>query len=294
MPNSLKQDPSRTVTLRRRFMAEMNRRFASVSRAIQELVVIDDAFGLEERKPFVVLQERQVYRFLTDSNKVKEYRRWFQQQIDAKILTVDAITGKPWTATYVESAYRKGMIRGYTDVHKEALAEDVAFYEGGKAQFLRDVFSAPATLSKIELVSIRAFTELEGVTASMSQQMSRILANGLAHGKSPAFIARELRKNMTKLTRTRARTIARTEVVNAHAEGQLDSFERLGIEEVGIEAEWSTAGDDRVCPECGALEGQVMTIAEARGMIPLHPNCRCAWVPVIKKVWRRKRGLVRI
>jgi len=44
-------------------------------------------------------------------------------------------------------------------------------------------------------------------------------------------------------------------------------------------AEWQTAGDERVCPLCEPLDGTVMTIEEARGLIPRHPNCRCMWVP---------------
>ena len=162
------------------------------------------------------------------------------------------------------------------------------FFEGGKAQFLREAFGSPEALSKIELVSTRAFEELRGVTATMSQQLSRHLANGLAQGLGPSVIARNMRLSIGNLTRTRAMMIARTEVIAAHAEGQLDSFERLGVEEVGILAEWSTAGDDRVCPLCDELEGVVMTVKEARGLIPRHPNCRCAWIPADKK--QREKG----
>lgn len=43
---------------------------------------------------------------------------------------------------------------------------------------------------------------------------------------------------------------------------------------------WATAGDDFVCPECEALEDQVFTLQTARGMFPLHPNCRCALYPL--------------
>ena len=90
-------------------------------------------------------------------------------------------------------------------------------------------------------------------------------------------------KNIEGLTRTRAIVIARTEVIAAHAEGQLDSYERLGIQEVQVQAEWMTAGDNRVCPECETLEGATLTVTEARGLIPRHPQCRCAWVPVTGK-----------
>jgi SPP1 gp7 family putative phage head morphogenesis protein len=142
------------------------------------------------------------------------------------------------------------------------------------------------------LLYTRAFTELEGVTAAMDQQMSRILAEGLSQGFGTKKIARNLRNNVTKLTNTRAKAIARTEIVRAHAEGQLDAYVRLGETEVGVMAEWITAGDERVCPECNAMEGVVLTIDEARGTIPRHVNCRCAWIPAdrVRKEKGQKRG----
>ncbi len=290
MPNPLKFDPSHTTMLRKKYMADMKRRFAKISRAIQELIVEDDALGLITSKPLTFQQQvsKQAWRFKSDANKLKEYRRWLQQQIDAKILTVHAVSGQPWTATYAESAYRKGMMKAYTQVHKQALAGDVAFYEGGKAQFLREAFASPVSLSKIELMYTRAFDELKGVTSVMGQQMSRILTAGMIKGDGPRVIARELRKNVATITNRRALVIARTEVIYAHAEGQLDAFERLGVKELGLMAEWLTAGDDRVCENCGALEGHIFTIEEARGMLPLHPNCRCAWTPYLKGISKRK------
>jgi hypothetical protein len=46
-------------------------------------------------------------------------------------------------------------------------------------------------------------------------------------------------------------------------------------------AEIITAGDDDVCIVCQDLEDDnPYTIAEARGLIPAHPHCRCAWAPL--------------
>jgi hypothetical protein len=46
-----------------------------------------------------------------------------------------------------------------------------------------------------------------------------------------------------------------------------------------------TAGDDRVCQNCQDIaEDGPYEIDEARGLIPAHPNCRCAFVP-----WGDKR-----
>jgi SPP1 gp7 family putative phage head morphogenesis protein len=132
----------------------------------------------------------------------------------------------------------------------------------------------------LELIYTRAYTELEGITNTMGTQMSRILATGLAQGQSPTTIGRALSANIAGLEASRANMIARTEIIYAHAEGQLDAFEDLGIKETSAEVEWSTANDGKVCEDCDDMEGQVFTIEEARGQIPLHTNCRCCWQPV--------------
>jgi len=274
--SSLKIDPSRTTMLRRKFVADMQRRFVKLGRDIYTLIVTNDVFGFEDPSPFALQANRQEFKFQTDAAKVASYRKWLQGEIDTGILTVDGI-GEPWTNKYVGAAYKKGVDRAYTDVSKVKGFKDLS-----RDQFTQIAFGQPELQSKIELIYTRTYNELKGVTDAMSQQMSRALANGLVAGQGPKVIARELQKVNEKITKTRALVIARTETIHAHAEGQLDSFEWLGVEKVDIMAEVLTAGDERVCTICldAASEGP-MLIEEARGIIPLHPNCRCAWKPVI-------------
>jgi hypothetical protein len=40
-----------------------------------------------------------------------------------------------------------------------------------------------------------------------------------------------------------------------------------------------TAGDDRVCKICLAASEDSYSLDEARGLLPLHPRCRCSWEP---------------
>lgn len=286
-------DPTRTTLLRRKFIREMNRRFGAVISAIKRLLVEEDALGLRPFVPFtfnaksihnqLVLNQPQQWKFLQDSDKVKSFRRWLQQQVSKEILTpIGGISGKPWTAEYIESAYKKGLLRSYMDARRGDLFDTDDFYRGSQQQFLRSAFGSPETVKKVELIYTRAFNDLEGITSQMDAKISRILADGLVAGKSPTVIAKTMAEDIGKLTRMRAMTIARTEIIHAHAEGQLEAFEQLGIEEVGAEVEWSTSGDGKVCDECDSLEGQIYTIEKARGLIPLHPNCRCAWLPVVK------------
>lgn len=55
----------------------------------------------------------------------------------------------------------------------------------------------------------------------------------------------------------------------------IQAFDDAGITEV----EWVTQKDERVCSECGGLDGQVFPLDE----IPPKPHwgCRCFWRPVI-------------
>lgn len=288
MPNPLRRDPSRTITLRRQFITDLKKRFNLLKKDIRELLVDLDALGLDESNPMLFNAERQVWRFRTDEQKLKEFNSWFSSQVDKRILSVD-VKGDPWTAKYTESAYKKGALRAYTDVRKEALAEKVDFYEGTKEEFLRSAFGGPEATQKIRLLYTRTFEELRGVSSAMAQQMSRILADGLSHGLGPYAIARNMFDSIDSLTRARANTIARTETIRAHAEGQLDAFEELGIEEVGVMAEWSTAGDDLVCFPAWTL------IETEDEQIPIQHKCsvvktRHGMNPVIKEMSREYFG----
>lgn len=281
----LRKDPTRTTTLRRKFVVDMNRRMRQLFRDIHELIVTEDAFGLKEHQSPELLQEapktNQNFRFNTDAEKVRAFDRWLKQAHQAGLLEGEGTT--PWTNEYIESAYRKGIDRGYTEVNKQAKFESDDFFRGTKHQFLQSAFQQPEIRSKVELLYTRTFQELKGITAAIDQRLSRTLSIGLINGWGPEKIAREIDKHIGTINRTRARVLARTEIIRAHAEGQLDAYERLGVEEVGLKAEWVTAGDDFVCPECADREGQVYTIEEARDLIPLHPNCRCMWIPVVKE-----------
>lgn len=261
----LKRDPTRTITLRKKFIADMNRRFSNVSKLTAEQ--IRELFGRR-------------YQFISNPDKILSFQKWFQDQVNKGILEVDPIfADRPWTAPYVRSAYKSAVVRSYNDTRKQIPGED-EFYEGGKSEFLKQAFDSPTATSQIRMLNIRAFDQLKGVTADMDKKISIVMSDAMAHGWGAAKTARALRKDVVEFGRVRAHRVARTELIHVYAEGQLDSFERMGVEEVGIMVEWLTAGD--ACPLCEAQSGQILKVEEARGLIPFHPNCRCAWAPYVE------------
>lgn len=268
----LNRDPTRTTTLRLKFMRDLKRRHAALKKQIFELIVTEDAFGMDASRPTGNTR----FEFQTNPRKVRTFNRWLKAAIEAGQITLDE------TGTYIESAYKKGVIRSYILSRDHVPTPE-------KQAFLASAFGGSVGLEQVEMLATRAFEDLKGVSSTMATQMNRIFTEAIAHGHGPRETARDLFHTVDKLTRTRSLTIARTEIVRSYAEGQLDSFDQLGVQELNVDVEWSTAGDDRVCPLCLPMEGRVFTVEEARGEIPLHPNCRCAWVPYFPTPRKRRR-----
>lgn len=271
-------DPTRTATTRRAMLSQVGSRFRKLRGQVRHLVVVEDAFAL--RPGALTVNTR--FAFLQDDAKIAGFRDWLRGQVVAGLLVVPEGTpgGLPWAAPHLHSAYMRGVVRAYTDTRRGRNKGNAAeFYQGGRAEFLQDSFSGPIATRKLEIIHARAYDALQGVTEDMGREMSRVLANGLAAGHGPEQVAREMSNSITGIERRRARAIARTEIIHAHSEGQLDSFEALGVEELSVQAEWMTARDGKVCPRCAANDRKKFTVKEARGLIPLHPNCRCSWLP---------------
>jgi len=131
---------------------------------------------------------------------------------------------------------------------------------------------------RTKFLSSRTFTGWEGITEAMDAKLGKILADGVAHGRSPREVARTITKELG-VPAEHAFNIARTEIMRCHSEGQLDRMEDVGVTKLGVAVEWLTAGDERVCEMCAPLSGIVLTTKEARSLLPRHDECRCCWTP---------------
>jgi SPP1 gp7 family putative phage head morphogenesis protein len=281
-------DPTRTLGIRNAFSADLGRRFRALKGAINRSLVDNDALGLKPPPRPVMLQEvsglgvRQ-FAFETDAQKVVGFMDWLQDQVDAGILEIqegqrigDAID-TAWTNVYIERSYKQGIERARSEMIKAGYpVPPIEAIAGG----VNAVFNAPVHADRVGVVYSRTFRDLKGITDAMDQQISQVLAQGIAEGKGPRAIAREINKRVDKIGITRSRTLARTEVVRAHHVATIQEYENAGVLGVTVKAEFTTAGDDRVCAQCAALAGRVFTLKEARGIIPVHPNDRCVMLPV--------------
>jgi SPP1 gp7 family putative phage head morphogenesis protein len=72
-----------------------------------------------------------------------------------------------------------------------------------------------------------------------------------------------------------AEMVARTETNRAYNAGVIDLYHAADVEKIMFLA----AEDERMCPECEELDGNIYPIDDAPE-IPVHPMCRCCWVSV--------------
>ena len=106
---------------------------------------------------------------------------------------------------------------------------------------------------------------------------------------------RALARYVSQLRQERARNIARTETINAHAQGTLSAWRNAsdhGLIRPGAQKEWIAAtASDRTCPICMKMDGQRVALT---GLFTLpngtqieaptaHPSCRCAMSLTWKK-----------
>lgn len=303
-------DPTRTRGLRKRFAAELRRRFRSLAAVLREKLDREES---PTTAHWIGLQDR--------GTMQREFDEFVRTEIGRIILG-------EWLAAYVAEAYLAGAMSAWRKAGANGVPGDspgdglgvflraLESRQAGRPETVRNAarkpprrtgrlrglkFSLPGTGSsaiyrdargrfmseRVKLLSDRLRGEMRNATADMAQRISRALVDGLDRGLMPSTIGKTIAATVEGVGINRALMIAETEVVRAYAEGQLDGMAVLGVQQITAAVEWETTGNP--CPLCAPMDGVVLTIDEARGMIPRHPRCKCAWKPVSAKAPGQKR-----
>jgi HK97 family phage portal protein len=137
---------------------------------------------------------------------------------------------------------------------------------------------SPATRYALTWLASRITWAAEEVGDETERLLSKELHEGFEAGEGMEVIARRIEGVFNGCRKNRAIRISRTETIMASNEGALYGYEQSGVVE---KVEFYTALDERTCEECSSMHGQEFVLAESHGVIPLHPMCRCTWLPVI-------------
>ncbi len=243
-------DPSKTLDIRKKYTNQQRRIFATaVSRTNEILPTLPD-------KPT-------------------------RNQIDAYIAALLALlmlnlTSGIATVPFVEAAYLRGVTNANLDLRAGGIAVDGAAFTVLSQAVHRFSLQAKqdqtqAMLRKIYVDTVYGI-ESEILTPTTDKPVTDRVNSRLRQGMNLAI------------------TVGATAVVGIVADAFLNRVVDFGIALVSplIEAKFTTQGDDRVCVECQGLAQAdsgngpgIYTIAQARGIIPVHFGCRCSWSIVV-------------
>ncbi len=187
----------------------------------------------------------------------------------------------PYSIAWIP-AYAAEQVTLVSDATKEAIAEIVerGFIEG----------NPPREMA-------REIRDMIGLLPQQARSLANYRAGLVAAGESPARVAKLVERRHQQMLTDRAEMIARTETIDAHANGALQSWRTArdrGFIPMGTRKVWSAAtASERTCPICQALHGKVIELdgefsavyqmspesapKSITKMAPTaHPRCRCA------------------
>jgi hypothetical protein len=296
------RDPTGTLKLRRSLVKELDGRWRSLRRLIAAQVGVGDLFAMNPTSigPLSMLPGDQ---------KMRSAQGWIDAALTQYVLGYDEAQ---WFALGVQRAYAAGVQRAVSAVGRPIGVDEsrqtlhgmssVVELEGvaeAVSQRVMRVMTASLVTRASSRVAAQAMShEVETIGAvrgrlAVSMGVVRAYSEGTLDALQDLGVRRvsiapehEPHRIVTDAPRQTPQPRNRSGQFRAFARapgrGRLGEIERteqrlgsLGMVNV------LTAGDDKVCPRCEdiAANGPYL-IDEARGLIPAHPSCRCAFDPV--------------
>ena len=116
-------------------------------------------------------------------------------------------------------------------------------------------------------------------TDKLNKCINNVLSAGIVQGKTFTEMAIQINNEMNKGFNV-AHRLVRTETMHTLNMSSLNSYKDSGVVK---EVQYWAALDERTCEICGIMHGNTYKINEAP-ILPIHVNCRCAYIPVIKSI----------
>ena len=127
----------------------------------------------------------------------------------------------------------------------------------------------------LEWIKLRSLTLATTINKTTMEALRNELALGFQAGESIQQLTKRIEGYFTENAKYRAEMVSRSEVIASANEGALHRFELEGVDK----SEFLAAPD--ACEVCLPLNGEVRPTKESHGIIPLHPFCRCVWLPYL-------------
>lgn len=143
---------------------------------------------------------------------------------------------------------------------------------------LRPVDQDLLTTVALERLEIYTDNWWEQIESTTRKNLRAAIGTAVREGESTDQLIKRIEPTFGK---ARAQRIAITESTRLMTEGQLATYDQLGVTQL----RWKSVHDMNVCPRCKELEEQTRENPMQRGfesvVPPAHPGCRCRLSPVL-------------
>jgi SPP1 gp7 family putative phage head morphogenesis protein len=256
----MKRDPTAAEPLIRRYEKSLTRLFEDYKTEVSKI--------LDRQSILQPITEKAASRYPANPPMPPRIRftvdtKAVQQHLDLAGLTQVEIPGELIINEETERAYRQGMEYGNRQL--KSVGSGIALGQG------------PKDARMLQALKDRSLADLKGITSSTSTEIMRVITDGIVYDRQLKDITRDIVRSVDNVGITRATMMVRTETMKAVNTGVISRYESAGAEEV----EFLAALDDKTCEECEELNGKTFPIGDAPE-VPVHPNCRCSWIPVVK------------
>jgi len=228
--------------------------------------------------PFnVVTTNAKVYEYLLDGAVLLNLQAELSLAVDRILL--EGGPDRLWfVLQYVIPGYQQGTAAQWANLGAQSVE-----YQQSRAA-LEQVLLSPAYQRRLGLIRARQFEGMVGFSATVKQQMARILTDGAAVGKGPLEIARDLSAQLGILDR-RAQMISRTEIPGAFRTARMEEAAEAQVEfgwlsrEMHLSALSPTTRPDHAArhAELYTIQAQKVWWSEDGNSI----NCKCSTVTVL-------------
>jgi hypothetical protein len=284
-------DPTGTTGIRRTFRAAAQRQLNKWKQLVRVALLAHDVFGHSEYRAGKNLAVESVlapaprqYGWLPPDEKLRYFSQWMEQVWDQQMVK------SQWWLPHLRAALAEGLRKAESETKTTG-------------QNYRDVTA---------LTSEQVKNEIAGIGAAAMHAVKRLVGDHVHKQTSPLLTYRDVSRAVDKIAGTRLSAMVNTYVVKGYNRVKLAVYRHNGVTHVGIHPErqlvrrkqpqstldakkdengaedlanWLTAGDDKVCVLCeDASDDSPYLVDEIEDLIPLHVDCRCAWVPL----WDRR------
>lgn len=169
---------------------------------------------------------------------------------------------------FTEEQIHKAIINQYQDVIVKIVGNDFALPNEELIKMMMDNPWSGANFSD-RLWRNKSLLEFN---------LNEVLTRGFIQGKTTVEIAKELSLRVEKNFDVCLRLV-RTERMHYLNESSKKAYQDAGVNQL----QYWAAEDERTCETCGNYHQKIMEFDEAP-ILPLHPNCRCTYLPVIETI----------